>query len=531
VTSDPPKMVWLGRDAAEETVTAELVGAKAAGIWRMARLGLRTPAAFALPTTLCAAANARPKAAASLVADGLREGMARLEAETRRRFGDVRAPLVVSVRSGAARSMPGMLSTVLNVGLGPEAVHGLIRLSGNPRFAWDSYRRFIESYATVVGQAPANAFAGALADMVRAESAADESELDGEALERLCAIFGDIAAAQATRPIPLDPMDQLSEAARAVFRSWESRKAREYRRLNGLEGLSGTAVTVQAMVFGNDGRRSGSGVAFTRNPATGEKAPYVDFLFDAQGEDVVSGRRTPLEAAAVAAGLPEAFAELVQGAGQLERALGDVQDIEFTIEDGVLFFLQMRAAKRAPKAALRIAVDLVHEGVIDRKTALARLAEVDIAQAASSRFAEPAEPVASGIAAAPGMASGRAAFDNASAKQLAAEGAPVVLVRREPATEDIEGFAVAKAILTACGGRTAHAAVVARQMGKVCIVGCQGLDLEAAPARLGARPLHQGDWISLDGDTGEVTLGRRTIVTEPPSELAEISAWRSETVA
>ena len=534
MTQGAPAMLWLGVETPEAEISDELVGSKAAGIWRMARLGLRTPPAFALPTTLCAAANADPRAARKLVSEGLRAGLERLEAATGRQLGDARAPLLVSVRSGAAKSMPGMLSTVLNVGLGPETTHGLIRQSGDPRFAWDNYRRFIESYAAVVGGAPSAAFARPLAELVRAEAAADESELDGEALERLASAHADLVARVTAHPIPTDPFDQLTEAALAVFQSWNAPKAREYRRLNGLEGLAGTAVTVQAMVFGNSGAASGSGVAFSRSPATGEGPLYVDFLFDAQGEDVVSGRRTPVGAGELAARLPGVYAALGEGAARLERAFADVQDIEFTVEKGELFFLQTRSAKRAPRAALRIAVDLVREGVIDPGTALARLEEVDLAKAGASRFADAQPPLAVGVAAAPGVASGRAAFDSASAERLATAGEPVILVRAEPATDDIAGFAAAAGVLTAVGGRTAHAAVVARQMAKVCVVGCADLHIDetAKTARLAGERLGEGDWLSLDGDTGAVTLGRRAIVHEDPrAELAEIEGWKAAAAA
>jgi pyruvate, orthophosphate dikinase len=316
----------------------------------------------------------------------------------------------------------------------------------------------------------------------------------------------------------------------AVYRSWEGRKAIDYRRMNGLDDLLGTAVTVQAMVFGNGGLKSGSGVAFSRDPATGDKGLYVDFLFDAQGEDVVSGRRTALGAEGLAARLPTAFAALKDGVLRLEAESRDVQDVEFTIEDGTLYFLQTRSAKRTPAAALRTAIDMVHEGLIDPATALARLDGVDPAQAAVTRFAAPAPIAAHGVAASSGVASGRAAFDSASARAMAEAGDPVILVRAEPATDDIQGFAAARGVLTARGGRTAHAAVVARQLGKACIVGCAALEIDErgrGGAMLAGQPLRPGDWLSLDGALGEVSLGRRDIVTEAPeAELAEIARWR-----
>jgi pyruvate, orthophosphate dikinase len=522
--------LWIGPGPAGTELTPEIVGAKAADIARMARLGLHTPPAFVLPTDLCAQVCADPATAASLVAVRLRAGIERLEAATGRRLGDPRAPLLVSVRSGAARSMPGMLDTVLNVGLNAESVHGLIRLSGDPRFAWDSYRRFLESYATVVTGAPAAQFSERLAAAVHAEGAADESELDGEALERLAAEFQDFAGAQGQGPIPEDPMDQLIQASLAVFASWEGHRAREYRRLNHLEDLKGTAVTVQAMVFGNAGRRSGAGVAFSRNPSTGEKGLYVDFLFDAQGEDVVSGRRTPSGAERLCERLPEAFAELQRGADLLERDRADIQDIEFTVQDGELYFLQTRSAKRTPRAALRAAVAMVGDGILERQAALNLLAGFDLARATMTRFCEPAPALARGIPASAGVSCGRASFTSASAKRLAGGGEPVVLVRPEPTTDDIEGFAAATGILTARGGRTAHAAVVARQMAKVCVVGCGELQVsgDGGGGALAGQPLQEGDWLWLDGDSGEAGLGKRTIVADTPdADLAEVERWRS----
>lgn len=523
---------WLGPDAPDPDVTAELAGAKAAGLWRMARLGLPIPPAFVLPTSFSAEVNRDPEAATGRLEQALRGGMERLEQACGRRFGDSRNPLLVSVRSGAARSMPGMLSTVLNVGMGREAARGLIQQTGDPRFAWDSYRRFLESYAVVVGGVSAADLDGALAALVEAEGVRDASELDGEALERLTEQYAEIA--QREGGVPESSTDQLREASLAVFRSWNSPKACEYRRLNGLEDLAGTAVTVQAMVFGNGGQRSGSGVAFTRNPATGEKGLYLDFLFDAQGEDVVSGRRTPLTGAEFGARLPDAFQALASGADTLERTFADAQDIEFTIEEGALYFLQTRTAKRTARAALRIAVDLVSEGRIDRPTALARLAGVDRRQMAVLRFAAPAAALGQGVGAASGVASGRVAFDSAAARRLAASGEPVILVRREPATEDIEGFAAAAGILTCVGGRTAHASVVARQMGKVCVVGCAELSVagDDRAGTLAGQALREGDWISLDGDSGEVTLGRREIVrAEPVEDLAELDRWAADVAA
>ncbi|MGZ3401968.1 MAG: PEP/pyruvate-binding domain-containing protein [Phenylobacterium sp.] len=513
----------------ETLLDPEQVGSKAAMLARMAGLGLRVPPAFVLPTGLCRRVNAGKADARKAVAEGLRQGVQRLEAVTGRRFGDSRHPLLVSVRSGAARSMPGMLSTVLDVGLNAETVYGLIRSTGNPRMAWDTYRRFVQGYAEVVQDAPAQPFEAALQRMLEAEGAAGETELDPEALERLTREMLNIAASQSGKPVPADPMDQLAAAAEAVYRSRNSERAVEYRRLNKLQDLKGTAVTVQAMVFGNSGGRSGAGVAFSRSPVTGEPPLYADFLADAQGEDVVSGRRTPVDAEALRRRLPQIFCELEEGAQRLERELKDVQDVEFTVDCGQLYFLQTRAAKRTPRAVLRTTVDFVREGLITPAEGLKRVAEVDADRAGVSRFTGEAQAAATAIPASSGVVSGQTAFDAASASAMAAAGAPVILVRRDISTADIAGLATAQGVLTAIGGRTAHAAVVARQLGKACLVGCAALAIaDDGSARLGDHPLKTGDWLSLDGQTGEIFLGQRDVVFErPEAELAEIERWRS----
>ena len=325
-------------------------------------------------------------------------------------------------------------------------------------------------------------------------------------------------------------MDQLAAAAKAVYRSWAGSRAREYRRLNGLQGLAGTAVTVQTMVFGNAGGRSGAGVAFSRNPATGEKGLYVDFLSDAQGEDVVSGRRMPSDAALFALRLPEGASELADGAQRLEREFRDVQDIEFTVEHGTLFFLQTRSAKRTPRAALRFGVDFVRDGLLSPVEAAQRLEGLDAAALAITHFVDAGVAAARGTGAAAGVAVGRAAFDSGAAQALAARGDPVILVRPDANTADVAGFSAAAGILAAAGGRTAHAALVARHMDKPCIVGCRALSVNSNEhrARLGDSRLAGGDWIAVDGGSGEVFLGQRKIITEfPAAELEQLKAWRA----
>lgn len=521
--------LFIASGVASADLTPGIAGSKATELWHMAKLGLDVPPAFVLPTSLCAGVNAGDAAALAAVKRGLAQGIAWLEERTGRRFGDSRAPLLVSVRSGAAVSMPGMLDTVLDVGLNDVSVHGLVRLTGNPRLAFDSWRRLIQSHAEVVGGVQAAPFDQALADLVQSEHVYNEAELDSEALERLAALQRDLAL-RAGHAVPDDPQQQLAQAADAVFRSWYSPRAVEYRRLNRLSDEGGTAVTVQAMVFGNAGPRSGAGVVFSRNPATGADEPYLDFLFDAQGEDVVSGRRTPVDAHRLQARLPEIARRLIVGVKAIERARRDAQDVEFTVEEGRLYFLQTRSAKRTPIAALRMAVAMVREGLIDRPTALARLAALDLARLVEQRFADEATSVADAVSAAPGVASGRAAFSSARAKAMAKGGDPVILVRHDTSTDDVAGFAVASGILTAVGGRTAHAAVVARQLGKVCLVGCRALavDEQREEATLAGSRIREGDWLSLDGEAGGIALGRRRIVSQPPAELAEIGRWRSE---
>jgi pyruvate, orthophosphate dikinase len=525
MNADERQLGCIGLDAAQAALPPALYGSKASELANMTALGLPVPLAFVLPTTLCGPILSRESGAESALRAGLAEGVARLEAATGRKLGDARAPLFVSVRSGAEQSMPGMLETVLDVGMNAVSVHGLIRATGNPRLAFDSWRRFIQTYAEVVGGMEIAAFDQALARMIQAEDVAHESELDPEALERLVSDF--LVLAEESAP-PFDPMEQLFAAARAVYLSWRSPRAETYRRMNGLAQLLGTAVTVQVMMFGNAGGASGSGVAFSRDPATGAKTFYADFLFDAQGEDVVSGRRTPIDAAQLRDRLPQAARQLAESAETLEKARRDMQDIEFTIENGRLFLLQTRAAKRTPRAALKIAVDLAEEGLIDRTEALRRVAAIDVAKVGETSFVGTAPAVARAIVAAPGVACGRACFTSAQAEDLTHRGEKAILVRRDTSTEDVAGFAAADGVLTAIGGRTSHAAVVARQMGKVCLVGCAALatDPDERGATIGSHALRQGDWIALDGGSGEITLGRRDIAFAPTPESGTILEWR-----
>jgi pyruvate,orthophosphate dikinase len=514
------------------TLSDELAGSKAANLSRMAKLGLKVPPAFVLSTRLCQPLNANAANAEGMLRHLLSDGIDYLERATGKRFGNSRHPLFVSVRSGAARSMPGMMATILDIGLNADTVRGLIRSYGNPRLAWDCYRRFVQGYAEITAGAAPQAFAARINALMSAERVSNETELDPEALERLAQDYLGIAEKCLEKPIPSDPMQQLVAAVRAVFQSWESPRAREYRRLNALDDLLGTAVTVQAMVFGNAGGDSGSGVAFTRDPATGKKAIYADFIFDAQGEDIVSGRRVPGDITILRERMPHVADALEAGAAALEHEFQDMQDIEFTVEEGQLYFLQTRSGKRTPRAALTILIDLVNEGIISRAEGASRAKELDLEATAITRFSGNAGAAARGKAASAGVASGRVVFDSERAGEIAKLGDPIILVRPETSTEDIAGFALAAGILTALGGRTAHAAVVARQLGKVCVAGCSALaiDCEKRIATLAEREIKEGDWISINGETGEVFLGKREIIVDKlTAEIEEISRWLKST--
>jgi len=509
--------------------SAESVGAKAANLARMASLGVPVPPAFVLPVSLCAAIADGDSHARHKLADGLKEGIEFLEHATGKSFGDRRSPLLVSVRSGAARSMPGMLETVLDVGCNLTAVHGLIRMTGHPHFAWDCRRRFLESFGSVVlGIAPA-LFAKSSAELVSGETVTSLAVLDSEAIERLASAHQQTIEDQ-DLSIPEDPMEQLEAAAQAVYRSWTSKRACTYRELQHLEHLKGTAVTVQAMVFGNRGLSSGAGVAFSRDPSTGAVRPIIDVLFESQGEDVVSGSHTPEDESGIVRAVPGVAPELRDTLARLEREFGDVQDVEFTIEEGKLWILQTRAAKRTPLAALRFAVDFVHEGMLTPSQALQRLKGLDVDALAHQRLVDPSAPAACGIGASTGIAVGRAAFNSTSAERMAAAGDPVILVRPDTSTADVAGFAAAAGIVTAVGGRTAHAALVARQMAKPCVVGCKALMIDATEthARLGDHAIQMGDWLSINGETGDIHLGRCEVAVERPNaELAELEHWRA----
>ncbi|WPP02909.1 PEP/pyruvate-binding domain-containing protein [Methylocella tundrae] len=509
---------------------AEEVGNKAWNLMRLAQAGLPVPPAFVLPTSW--RGRVAPDDEALRLA--LTEGVARLEAASGLSFGG-RRPLLVSVRSGAAVSMPGMMETVLDVGLNAETVEGLIRLTGNPRLAWDSYRRLVQGYAEVVSNLPTAPFDALVADAMKRAEAEAERELDHRSLRDLTLAMLECYGSLTGSAFPADPKEQLMSAAAAVFRSWDAPKAQSYRRLNGISDAGGTAVTVQTMVFGNAGGASGSGVGFTRNPATGAREFYYDFQFNGQGEDVVAGRQKLRDNERLRLRLPAIWTRLNDICGELESLFGDVQDFEFTLQSSILFLLQTRRAKRTDWAALTIAADMVAEGLIKPAEALRRIEGVDLDAVARTSFAPPLPPsLAEALAAGMGVTNGAIALDSEAVKRLSGEGSPAILVRRDTATTDIEGMALATGILTASGGRTSHAAVVARQLGKVCLVGCPGLeiDMERRQCRIGGTLLNEGDFLSLDGNSGAVYPGRLAPLTERPERaLAAIADWRRAAAA
>jgi pyruvate,orthophosphate dikinase len=490
----------------------ELLGGKGIGLAEMTQLGVPVPAGFTITTDACRAYMA----SGGEMPDGLdaevAEHLARLEETTGKRFGDLEDPLLVSVRSGAAVSMPGMMDTILNVGLNDQAVES------NEHFLLDSYRRLIQMYGEIVEGIDAHRF---------------EEALDEDDLQTTIDSYKQIYQEETGRPFPQDPREQLARAVRAVFDSWNTPRAKAYRRYNKIPDDLGTAVNVVQMVFGNKGEQSGTGVAFTRDPSTGEAGLYGEFLADAQGEDVVAGIRTPEPVERMRERLPEAFDELVETMQRLEEHYKDMQDIEFTVEDGKLYLLQTRGAKRTAAAALKAAVDMVDEGLISRDEAVARIDPGQLDQLLHPRIDPDAsyDVVATGLNASPGAASGGIVFDADTAEEKGKNGMAVILVRWETTPDDIHGMIAAKGILTAHGGMTSHAAVVARGMGKPCVAGCEALSLDAGAktASLNGHKLNEGDVITIDGGTGEVIVGEVALIDPEINEDFEtVLGWADD---
>ena len=513
-----------GRDGLPD---ARLAGFKAHNLIRMATMGLSVPQGFVLATDWCRVAQKGEGVNAHLLSV-LQSGIRNLEQATGLGFGSARRPLLVSVRSGAPVSMPGMMDTVLNIGLNDVSLTGLLRLTGDHRLAWDSYRRLIQAFAEVVAGVPAAPFDVALDASLRRSDVDIARQLDFRALRDLARTYLALYRDHTGHDFPQDPFEQLVAATRAVFASWMSAKAVEYRRLNALPDDLGTAVTIQRMVFGNAGGNSGAGVGFTRDPSTGENRLYIDWLTQAQGEDIVSGRRRVSSEIDFPAWLMQRLASVAES---LEEAFLDAQEFEFTVENGELFMLQTRTAKRTALASLRMAVDQVEGGLITPEEALRRLSSIDIENITIRRVESTESPLGQAIPAGTGVAQGPAAFSVEAAQAFAKRGTPAILVRNEVATDDIAGIAVVSGVLTATGGRTSHAAVVARQMGKVCLVGCADLliDEKLKQATLGGIVILEGDSLCLDGDAGTIYADSPNIITERPKALiTRVNAWRKK---
>jgi len=522
-----------------------LLGGKGANLAEMASIGLPVPPGFTISTAMCTRYYEEGQQFPASVREEVANGLAHIEGITGKRFGDPANPLLVSVRSGARVSMPGMMDTVLNLGLNDDTVEGLVQASGDARFAWDSYRRFIQMYADVVLELDHAAFEEALEIAKEDNGFTLDTELTAEDLRTLVNEYKRLVEQQWGKPFPQDVHDQLWGAVGAVFGSWQSERAKVYRRLNDIPADWGTAVNVQAMVFGNMGDTSATGVAFTRDPSKGDRAYYGEFLINAQGEDVVAGIRTPQyltraareEAGAKPASMEEAmpavYAELAAVFDRLETHYRDMQDIEFTVEQAKLWMLQTRSGKRTAKAALKIAVDMANEGLITREEAILRVDPAALDQLLHPTLdpEAPRDVLTKGLPASPGAASGAAVFTADVAEKRAAAGDAVILVRTETSPEDIHGMHAAKGILTARGGMTSHAAVVARGMGRPCVsgAGTLSIDARAGVMRCGTREVREGDLLTIDGATGEVMIGEvATVQPELAGDFATLMVWADE---
>jgi pyruvate,orthophosphate dikinase len=510
----------------------ELLGGKGIGLAEMTQLGVPVPAGFTITTDACRAYMRAGGLPAGLDEE-IGEHIARLEQQAGKRFGDDGDPLLVSVRSGAAVSMPGMMDTILNLGLNDVAVEGLARTTGNARFAYDSYRRLVQMYGEVVDGVDGHRFEQVLGDLKRERGVQQDVDLTAEDLAQLVETFKTLYRTETADDFPQDAREQLRRAVLAVFQSWQNPRAQVYRRTYGIPDDIGTAVNIVQMVFGNKGDRSATGVCFTRDPSTGKQSLYGEYLVNAQGEDVVAGIRTPQPIEEMRERLPEAYDQLMDTMTRLEQHYRDMQDIEFTIEEGKLYLLQTRSAKRTAAAALKAAVDMTSEGLIGREDAIARIDPVQLDQLLHPMLDPNAEfeVAARGLNASPGAACGAIVLDADTAEERGRAGESVILVGWETSPDDIHGMIQAKGVLTAHGGMTSHAAVVARGMGKPCVAGCEGLTIDAdtKTVRIGSHELHEGDTITIDGGTGRVIVGEVTLVPPQINEDFEtILRWADD---
>ncbi|MGQ3684549.1 MAG: pyruvate, phosphate dikinase [Candidatus Loosdrechtia sp.] len=530
-----PKYVYFfGNGSAEGRADMRsLLGGKGANIAEMTNLGIPVPPGFTITTEVCDLYFKNKQRYPEGLAEEIERNLLQLEKLMGAKLGDAENPLLVSVRSGAAASMPGMMDTVLNLGLNPDAVSGIIKKTNNERFAWDAYRRFIAMFANVVMGVERHDFEEILEKYKKKARVKTDTELTAEHLKRIVEEYKTIYRKKTRESFPNDPKIQMDKAIKAVFASWNNPRAVKYRQLYDVKGLLGTAVNVQSMVFGNMGNHSATGVCFTRNPSTGENKFYGEFLINAQGEDVVAGIRTPETIEDLRKEMPEVYQELVKYKDILEHHFKDVQDIEFTIQEGRLFILQTRSGKRTARAAIKIAVDMVKEGLIDKKTAISRIDPAQLDQLLHPTFDPRAkrEVVAVGLPASPGAAMGRVVFSAEDAEKLAEKHEKVILVRQETSPEDIGGMHVSQGILTTRGGMTSHAAVVARGMGKCCVAGCGSLtvDYKKQNFKVNGKVVKKGDYISIDGSSGEVMLGQiATIKPRLSGDFATLMEWADE---
>ena len=527
------KYVYLFQEGNE--TMRNLLGGKGANLAEMTILGIPVPQGFIVTTEACNKYYNDGKVISEEVLEQIQNHIAKLEEITGKKFGSLENPLLVSVRSGARVSMPGMMDTILNLGLNDEAVEVVAKQTNNPRFAYDSYRRFVQMFSDVVMGVEKRLFENIIDEMKEARGVHYDTELTADDLKELVVKFKDLYKKEMKKDFPQDPKEQLVEAITAVFRSWDNPRAIVYRRLNDIPGEWGTAVNVQEMVFGNKGDTSGTGVAFSRNPATGEKGIYGEYLMNAQGEDVVAGIRTPLSITKLNEQNPALYKQFIDIVNKLENHYKDMQDMEFTIEEGKLFFLQTRNGKRTAQAALKIAVDLVSEGMLSKEEAILKVEPKQLDSLLHPTFEASAlkntKEIAKGLPASPGAACGKIAFTAEEAKERAEKGEKVVLVRLETSPEDIEGMIAAEGILTVRGGMTSHAAVVARGMGTCCVAGCGELkvDEEKRTLEVGGKVYTDKDYISIDGSTGNI-YGEaiKTVTPEISGYFATFMSWADE---
>jgi len=541
-TAGAKRVFFFGKAKAEGMTVAGteaerklILGGKGAGLADMTSAGLPVPPGFTISIPCCEEYYKLGLKLSDTTKKQIIESLSKVEAAMGKKLGDPNDPLLVSVRSGAARSMPGMMETILNLGLNDKSVEGLAAKTGNPRFAYDSYRRFIQMYSTTAMGLSKEPMEEMLHSMKHKLGVKNDPEIPAEALKELCEEFKSFYKLNKHADFPQNPLEQLCGAVMAVFNSWEADKAVTYRRVEKISDLKGTAVNVQTMVYGNKGERSGTGVCFTRDPNSGENIFYGDYLINAQGEDVVAGIRTPLKLATMEKQLPKAYKELLAVRKQLEKHYKDMQDLEFTVEDEKLFMLQCRSGKRSPQATFRMAVEMVKEGLITKEQAIGRISSVDIERLfypvidpKLDRKTLNASKIASGIDAVPGAATGQVCFNAADAEAMAAKGQRALLVRKETSPEDVGGMHAAQGILTATGGKTSHAAVVARGWGKCCIVGCEALRInyETQQMTIGDKVIKAGDFLTLDGSTGEVFLGEMPLKKpELPPAYYTLMSW------